>query len=236
MKAKPCVTKWEIARSLIQLYPYNLYAAVVGLTADSEDAEDIFNCDASGLEAALEVLTPRERAVIEARFAGGMTYQEIGDAVTRTCRERARQIANKALRELRYPSRIRKYRRVYETLNAALREKEAVIEEERKTIARLREKIRALEYGPLPQAPKEAQKALGMTLEEIGLTVRPYNFLKRAGCNTVAGVLLRYQADDETTFYEKLLRARNVGKKSAAEIMRTLTDLGVFETEGGAAP
>ena len=58
-------------------------------------AEDIHN--------ALAKLNPRERAVLTARYADGLTLEEAGRAFHVT-RERIRQVEAKALRKLRHPS------------------------------------------------------------------------------------------------------------------------------------
>ena len=62
-------------------------------------------------------------------------------------------------------------------------------------------------------------KALDMTIDELDLSVRSYNCLKRAGINSVqelAGL-------DETD----LMRVRNLGKKSMDEVRQKLASLGL---------
>ena len=53
-----------------------------------------------------------------------------------------------------------------------------------------------------------------IAIEELELSVRAYNCLKRAGCITV-GDVLRFAEDSE----KGLMRIRNLGTKSAKEIM-----------------
>ena len=55
------------------------------------------------------------------------------------------------------------------------------------------------------------EKVLRITLEELDLSVRSYNCLKRAGINTVKDIT-------ETT-YEDMLEVRNLGKKSLEEVI-----------------
>ncbi|MDO4799947.1 MAG: DNA-directed RNA polymerase subunit alpha [Bacillota bacterium] len=63
------------------------------------------------------------------------------------------------------------------------------------------------------------EKALEMTIEELDLSVRSYNCLKRAGINTV---------DDLTSRTEdEMIKVRNLGKKSLEEVMQKLEDLGL---------
>lgn len=63
----------------------------------------------------------------------------------------------------------------------------------------------------------EPTKVLEMTIEELDLSVRSYNCLKRAGINTV-GELTQKVEDD-------MLKVRNLGKKSLEEVQRKLVDL-----------
>lgn len=54
------------------------------------------------------------------------------------------------------------------------------------------------------------EKVLEMTIEELDLSVRAYNCLKRAGINTVAELVQRNQED--------MMKVRNLGKKSLEEV------------------
>ncbi len=62
-------------------------------------------------------------------------------------------------------------------------------------------------------------RLMEMTVEELDLSVRSYNCLKRAGINTV-DELIRKTEDD-------LMKVRNLGKKSLAEIKEKLEELGL---------
>ncbi len=62
------------------------------------------------------------------------------------------------------------------------------------------------------------EKTLKMTLEEMELSVRSYNCLKRAGINTVED-LTHYSA-------EEMVKVRNLGKKSLDEVIFKLKSLG----------
>ncbi len=63
------------------------------------------------------------------------------------------------------------------------------------------------------------EKVLEMTIEELDLSVRAYNCLKRAGINTVAELVQRNQED--------MMKVRNLGKKSLEEVEFKLTALGL---------
>ena len=61
-------------------------------------------------------------------------------------------------------------------------------------------------------------KLLEMTIEELELSVRSFNCLKRAGINTV-GDLVNKSEDD-------MMKVRNLGRKSREEVMAKLDSLG----------
>ena len=63
------------------------------------------------------------------------------------------------------------------------------------------------------------EKVLNITLEELDLSVRSYNCLKRAGINTVR--------DLSQKTYEDMLTVKNLGKKSLEEVICKLTSLGL---------
>lgn len=65
---------------------------------------------------------------------------------------------------------------------------------------------------------------LEMTIEELDLSVRAFNCLKRAGIDTVADLINKTQDD--------MMKVRNLGKKSLEEVMDKLQSLG-FELEKG---
>lgn len=65
---------------------------------------------------------------------------------------------------------------------------------------------------------KDNGKVLEMTIEELDLSVRSFNCLKRAGINTV-GDLINKSEDD-------MMKVRNLGKKSLEEVVLKLNSLG----------
>ncbi|MCH3904776.1 MAG: DNA-directed RNA polymerase subunit alpha [Lactobacillus sp.] len=62
-------------------------------------------------------------------------------------------------------------------------------------------------------------KVLKMTIEELDLSVRSYNCLKRAGINTLQELTDKSEAD--------MMRVRNLGRKSLEEVKNKLADLGL---------
>ncbi|MEG0770678.1 MAG: DNA-directed RNA polymerase subunit alpha [Clostridia bacterium] len=69
--------------------------------------------------------------------------------------------------------------------------------------------------------PQEAgfDKVLEMTIEEMELSVRSFNCLKRAGINTVEDLVKKSQDD--------MIKVRNLGKKSLDEVILKLDFLGL---------
>lgn len=70
---------------------------------------------------------------------------------------------------------------------------------------------------------KGKEKALEMTIEELDLSVRSFNCLKRAGINTVEDVINK--SEDE------MMKVRNLGRKSLEEVMAKLDSLGFTLTK-----
>ncbi|MCL6594508.1 MAG: DNA-directed RNA polymerase subunit alpha, partial [Alicyclobacillus sp.] len=60
---------------------------------------------------------------------------------------------------------------------------------------------------------------LDMPIEELDLSVRSYNCLKRAGINTVGELCSRTE--------EEMMKVRNLGRKSLEEVVEKLTALGL---------
>ena len=66
---------------------------------------------------------------------------------------------------------------------------------------------------------EEKDRVFDMTIEELDLSVRSYNCLKRAGINTVEELTKRTEQD--------IMKVRNLGKKSLQEIKEKLEALGL---------
>lgn len=69
------------------------------------------------------------------------------------------------------------------------------------------------------QEEDKQQKVLEMTIEDLDLSVRSYNCLKRAGIQTVEDLTKKSEDD--------MLKVRNLGKKSLDEVIKKLEDLGL---------
>ena len=181
-------------------YPENLLYDIFGGEWEYPRPADF---DGS-LEYVLHSLTERERRVLDFRYKEGLTYEEIGkrECVTR---ERIRQINAKAIRKLRHPGRLNYLKHGVSGV-----------------IARKTENARE---AALASLPKPDIKPEDITLEELELSVRSYNCLKRAGMKTLRDVA-------DMTF-DELCHVRNLGKKSIDEICCVLTRHGLSFRKGG---
>ena len=65
---------------------------------------------------------------------------------------------------------------------------------------------------------KGKEKILEMTIEELDLSVRSFNCLKRAGINTVNDLIEKSA--------EEMMKVRNLGKKSLEEVLAKIDSLG----------
>ena len=88
----------------------------------------------------------------------------------------------------------------------------------------LTEHLGSVEILVEPEDEKK-EKVLEMTIEELDLSVRSYNCLKRAGINTVEELVQRNE--------EEMMKVRNLGRKSLEEVEQKLSllKLGLRQSE-----
>ena len=159
-----------------------------------------------GVAEVLEELSEREQMIMWSRYAEKKTLCEVAKELNVT-RERIRQIEAKALRKLGHP----RNRSCVMAISVKqhqdeIREKDLQVEKElRQHSAEEMKKNGALSKG-IAEIP----------IEELDLSVRPYNCLRRAGISTIE------QLQQMTK--EKLLRVRNLGLKSTEEIQSKLKE------------
>ena len=72
---------------------------------------------------------------------------------------------------------------------------------------------------------EDRERLLDMTIEELDLSVRSYNCLKRAGINTVGELVRKTE--------EEMMKVRNLGKKSLEEVENKLKELGLSLSKAG---
>ena len=70
----------------------------------------------------------------------------------------------------------------------------------------------------------EKEKVLEMNIDELELSVRSYNCLKRAGINTVQELINKTPED--------MMKVRNLGRKSLEEVLAKLKELGLQLNQG----
>ena len=63
------------------------------------------------------------------------------------------------------------------------------------------------------------EKVLEMTIEELDMSVRSFNCLKRAGIDTVEDLVNKTE--------DEMIKVRNLGKKSLEEVIQKLHSLGL---------
>ena len=77
-----------------------------------------------------------------------------------------------------------------------------------------------IEEGTFNEAEEnDTAKIMEMTIEDLDLSVRSYNCLKRANINTVANLTAKTE--------EEMMKVRNLGRKSLEEVKKKLQELGL---------
>ena len=71
---------------------------------------------------------------------------------------------------------------------------------------------------------EDKEKALDMKIDELELSVRSYNCLKRAGINTVEELCSKTP--------DEMMKVRNLGRKSLEEVLAKLKELGLALSQG----
>ena len=69
------------------------------------------------------------------------------------------------------------------------------------------------------KSPTTTDTKLSMTIDELDLSVRSFNCLKRANINTVADLISKTGED--------MMKVRNMGKKSLDEVQKKLEMMGL---------
>ena len=201
-------------------YPLNLIYAIFDDEADGiiENADTISDFNGS-VEYVLHTLSERERTVLKYRFVDLMTYEEVGKLYNIT-RERIRQVEAKALRKLRHPSRA-KYLKcgvsgIIEDIRTDYFNKFADLE------SRL---LELCERNGKPVDNELRKKYAQTKIEDMDLSVRSYNCLKRAGIDDLQQLA--------KLSYNDLAGIRNLGRKCVGEIIERLKEYGYDIRQNG---
>ena len=75
----------------------------------------------------------------------------------------------------------------------------------------------------LDREETQREKMMEMSIEELDLSVRSYNCLKRAGINSVEDLANKTEED--------MMKVRNLGRKSLEEVLNKMADLGLALTQ-----
>ena len=98
-----------------------------------------------------------------------------------------------------------------------------VLSEHLKLFIDLSEKAKTAEVM-IEKEDNEKEKVLEMNIDELELSVRSYNCLKRAGINTVEELCNKTSED--------MMKVRNLGRKSLEEVLAKLKELGLSLSPG----
>ena len=188
-------------RKLLPLpYPQNLILTLTdGLIESIEVTPDM----EAGLEYALSTLTDIEREILKLRFEGRLTYEQIGEVRGRSG-SGARHGETNAFRKLRRPPMI----------GYILYGKEGFA------------KMDYIFYWPWKEPPPKKEppdaKVYAIPFEELDLTVRSFNNLRRAGYEVVGDIV--------NLSYEEILKIPYLPRKNCNEIAWKLWHLGFEDT------
>ena len=199
-------------KELIKTYPFNLINAIFR----NEDLVMLTHFEE--LKTTLGTLSEREQKVLDLRFREKLTLQACVPILGVT-RERIRQIEAKALRKLRHPVRANRLLSIsMATHRGILKEKDELYED----LAIKYENLKVVYESTSNQKVDpdvmtglaEKAKLLEQPIEELELSVRSYNCLKRKGKNKVK--------DITSMTLEELSQVRNLGRKSMEEVLSVL--------------
>lgn len=171
----------------------------------------------SGLEEALTTLTEREEEIIRYRFQECKTLREVAKTYNLTV-ERIRQIEAKALRKLRHPDRVNKIVTVSRDEYKRLEIKYSELQSAYNTLVEAYAEIQGASAENVPAIAKAILNA-DKPIEDLNLSLRSYNAMKRAGCATVK--------DISKLTLDELRSIRNMGRKSEQEITAKLYECGL---------
>ena len=195
------------------IYPLNLARTIFDRQKEARKAY------IPGISAALATLTEREQGVLMHRFQRKLTLEQCGKEYGLT-RERIRQIEAKALRKLRHTTRANMMKSVPLTELQAKHAEYCKLKDEYEWLKKAFESLTAQKAEPgviIPMA--EHASRLEMPIEELDLSVRSYNCLRRSGKKTLRDIVEMTESE--------LMGVRNLGSKSASEIRAKLTEYGL---------
>lgn len=202
-------------------YPQNLFETISEGRSHISFPETITADMETGLFYAMCHLTDREHEMILMRFQHGKTLEYIAKKYE-ISPNRVQQIIHKAIRRLAGPALRKMYQNgmlhyINTTVNQIVDAKIAQLTKDEYERG-YKEGYSDAEYER-PSNPKIT--GMDMPIEELRLSARSFNALTRAGNKTI-GDLWSY------TDYHEILRIRNAGAASLAEISLKLNEFGLI--------
>ena len=210
-------------------WPYNLMQQV---QVETDDPLEHICSEAELLLAmCMSNMTEREKDIVMRRYYHQKTLKEVGEEIG-VKQERVRQIEANGVRKMRNPHceyimlhGIKEYidKRVNEKADAMVKTMKEELENE------YRVKMANAVIADNQSRRDIVAKLLSTSVEEMDLTVRSYNCLKRAGVNSVGELIKMFPT------YERLYTIRNLGRKSLEEVVEKVQGYGfawpMYETE-----
>ena len=187
-------------------YPKNLILTIQVTSAREIQlpVDDITDDVKAGLDYALSTLSEREQKILRLRYQERLSLREIGVEIGVTT-ECVRGLEAKILRKLRHPRILGNIKYGKCGFEAFLAQREAEKAEEKR------------------QAEASYELFLQTTtLEQLDLTIRSFNCLKKRGCDTLGDVAKLTK--------EEIANTKGLGKKSILEIAEKLRSIGVRNT------
>ena len=189
-------------------YPYNLLYKM--LEYDVKLADEIYENQPIDFKASVEYIlswgiTPREKEILKYRYEQGLSLNKIAEIIDRN-KERVRQIEAKAFRKLRHPRKFRFFK--YGVLGII----DSVEKEYKESLIQISKDYDII-LDIVLNDKNDANKT-PVTIEDLDLSVRSYNCLKRGNINYVIELTQKTR--------EELLAIRNLGKHSLEEIEKKL--------------
>lgn len=161
----------------------------------------------NGTLEAIETLSEKEQICLYKRHAENKTLKEIGKDLGVT-QERIRQVLSKAYRKLKNPQKVR-LMLVSKIIEENNRLKQEILE--------LKSIIKTREITEKPQNTN-----IVLSIEDMNLSGRCHNIMKRQGMKTVYDIL-------KITSYSRLEATRNMGKQAISELFSKMRELGFDE-------
>lgn len=222
------IEDFHLDTDILAYYPYNLAVAVGYGYLDARDPEKMeearqmaYSIYVPAIIESLETLTEREQKVIRLRFQSGLTYEQAGKHFNVT-RERIRQVEAKAIRKLRHPRHWKHWKKdTMDKMFEVAEDRDRLRLENMELKSRLTKIMDAMgmKEEQKQRVMDTKEKAPDVSLDELELSVRSYNCLKRAGITKLS--------DFEGWTTERLMKVRNLGRKSMEEVLYKLREHGV---------